>query len=150
MTEFDREKFLRDAGALKAFNDEVVEEFRAKGGKLDGEFENADIVLLTTIGAKSGQPRLSPLAYFTIDGRMLIAGSYGGSPKDPAWVHNLRANPKAHVEVGTEAYDVTAQELPRGERDALYDKLVELAPVFGEYQAQTSRIIPVFELQRQS
>ena len=149
MTEFDREKFLNDAGALKAFNGEVVEEFRSAGGKVGGEFETADIVLLTTTGAKSGQQRLSPLAYFTIDDRMLIVGSYGGAPKDPAWVHNLRANTVAHVEVGNESYDVVARELPRAERDGLFDALVELAPVFGEYQANTSRVLPVFELQRE-
>lgn len=148
MTEFDREKFLNDAGALKAFNGEVVEEFRAAGGKVGGAFETADIVLLTTTGAKSGQPRLSPLAYFTIDDRMLIVGSYGGAPKDPAWVHNLRANAVAHVEVGNESYEVVARELPRAERDGLFVALVELTPVFGEYQANTSRVIPVFELQR--
>ncbi len=107
-----------------------------------------DIVLLTMTGAKSGHPRLSPLAYFTIDGKMLIVGSFGGAPKDPTWVHNLRAKPEAHVEVGTESYDVIARELPPDERDALFDKLVELAPVFGDYQAKTSRIIPLFELHK--
>jgi deazaflavin-dependent oxidoreductase (nitroreductase family) len=99
-------------------------------------------------GAKSGQPRLSPLAYFTIDGKMLLVGSFGGAPKDPPWVQNLRAKPEAHVEVGTESYDVIARELPPDERDALFDKLVELAPMFGDYQAKTSRVIPLFELQK--
>ena len=88
------------------------------------------------------------MAYFTIDGKMLLVGSYGGAPKDPVWVQNLRANPAAHVEVGTESYDVIARELPPDERDALFDKLVELAPVFGDYQAKTSRIIPLFELHK--
>jgi deazaflavin-dependent oxidoreductase (nitroreductase family) len=148
MTEIDTDKLQHDPEALRTFNDNVVEEFRANGGKVGGPFEAADIVLLTTTGAKSGQPRLSPLAYFTIDDRMLIAGSYGGAPKDPAWVQNLRANPKAHVEVGAESYDVIARELLRDERDAQFDKLVELAPAFGDYQAKTSRMIPLFELQR--
>jgi deazaflavin-dependent oxidoreductase (nitroreductase family) len=147
VTEIDTEKLLNDVEALKTFNDNVVEEFRANDGKVGGPVTN-DIVLLTTTGAKSGQPRLSPLAYFTVDDRMLVAGSFGGAPVDPAWVRNLRANPKAHVEVGTEAYDVVARELPSDERDALYGKVVELAPVFGEYQAKTSRVIPLFELQR--
>jgi deazaflavin-dependent oxidoreductase (nitroreductase family) len=148
MIEIDTDKLQDDPEALKTFNDNVVEEFRENGGKVGGPFEAADIVLLTTTGAKSGQPRLSPLAYFTIDDRMLIAGSYGGAPKDPAWVQNLRANPKAHVEVGAESYDVIARELLRDERDAQFDKLVELAPAFGDYQAKTSRMIPLFELQR--
>jgi deazaflavin-dependent oxidoreductase (nitroreductase family) len=147
MTEIDTEKLLNDAEALKTFNGDVVEEFRANDGKVGGPV-TGDVVLLTTTGAKSGQPRLSPLVYFTIDDRMLVAGSFGGAPVDPAWVHNLRANSKAHVEVGTESYDVTARELPLDERNALYDKVVELMPVFGEYQAKTSRVIPLFELQR--
>jgi deazaflavin-dependent oxidoreductase (nitroreductase family) len=148
MTEIDHEKLQNDAEALKTFNDNVVEEFRANSGKVGGPFEAADIVLLTTTGVKSGQPRLSPLAYFTIADRMLIVGSYGGAPKDPAWVHNLRANAEAHVEVDAESYDVVARELPRDERDALFDELVELAPVLGEHQAKIGRVIPVFELQR--
>jgi deazaflavin-dependent oxidoreductase (nitroreductase family) len=147
MTEIDTEKLLNDAEALKTFNGDVVEEFRANDGKVGGPV-TGEVVLLTTTGAKSGQPRLSPLVYFTIDDRMLVAGSFGGAPVDPAWVHNLRANSKAYVEVGTESYDVTARELPLDERNALYDKVVELMPVFGEYQAKTSRVIPLFELQR--
>jgi deazaflavin-dependent oxidoreductase (nitroreductase family) len=149
MTEINGEKLVNDLEARKTFNDNVVQEFRANGGMVGGLF-TGDIVLLTTTGAKSGQPRLSPLVYFTIDGKMLVVGSFGGAPKDPAWVQNLRAKPEAHVEVGTESYDVIARELPRDERDALFDNLVELAPVFGDYQATTSRVIPVFELQKAS
>lgn len=67
---------------------------------------------------------------------------------DPAWVHNLRANPRAHIEVGTTNYDVIARELPAAERDELYPKLVEQAPVFAEYQSKTSRVIPLFELDK--
>ena len=101
-----------------------------------------------TTGAKSGKARLSPLAYLTVDDRMLIVGSYAGAPRDPAWVHNLRAKPQAHVEVGTESYDVDVRELPDDERDAAYPKIVEVAPVFAEYQAKTTRSIPLFELTR--
>jgi deazaflavin-dependent oxidoreductase (nitroreductase family) len=147
MREIDTEKLQNDAEARRTFNDNVVQEFRANGGMVGGPFAG-DIVLLTMTGAKSGHRRLSPLAYFTIDGKMLIVGSFGGAPKDPAWVQNLRAKPEAHVEVGTESYDVIARELARDERDALFDKLVELAPVFGDYQAKTSRVIPLFELQK--
>ena len=148
MTEIDKEKFYTDTAALDDFNRNVVEEFRANGGKVGGPFEGGNLLLLNTTGAKSGQPRLSPLAYLDVDGRMLIVGSYAGAPKDPAWVHNLRANPKAHIEVGTEAYDVIARELPGAERDAAYPKIIEAAPVFAEYQSKTTRAIPLFELQR--
>jgi deazaflavin-dependent oxidoreductase (nitroreductase family) len=133
---------------LKAFNAGIVDEFRANGGKVGGEFEGAHLLLLTTTGAKSGSPRLSPLAYLTIDGKMIIIGSYAGADIHPAWVHNLRANPRAHVEVGTEAFDVIARELPPTERDEVFPKVVAVAPGFGDYQAKTSRVIPLFELQK--
>jgi deazaflavin-dependent oxidoreductase (nitroreductase family) len=133
---------------LKAFNANIVDEFRANGGKVGGPFEGGNLLLLTTTGAKSGQPRLSPLAFLTVDDKMLIIGSYAGADVDPAWVHNLRANPRARIEVGTTAYDVNARELPMAERDEIYPKIVELTPVFGEYQQRTSRVIPLFELQK--
>ncbi len=131
---------------LKGFNAKIVEEFRANAGKVGGPFEGATLLLLTTTGAKSGQPRLNPLAYLRIDGKMLIIGSYRGADVDPAWVHNLRADPRAHIEVGTDAYDVVARELPREERDDAWEKIVAASPGFGEYQANTDRVIPLFEL----
>ena len=137
-----------DPNAMKAFNQNIVEEFRANGGKVGGPFEGATLLLLTSTGAKSGQPRLAPLAYLTVDQKMIIIGSKAGADTNPDWVHNLRKTPKAHIEVGTSAYDVIARELPSDERDALYPKIVEQAPVFAEYQAKTSRVIPLFELQK--
>ncbi|HJT93518.1 MAG TPA: nitroreductase family deazaflavin-dependent oxidoreductase [Mycobacterium sp.] len=137
-----------DADTMKAFNQNIVEEFRANGGKVGGPFEGATLLLLTSTGAKSGQPRLAPLAYLTIDQKMIIIGSKAGADTNPDWVHNLRANPRARIEVGTDAYDVVARELPRDERDEVYSKIVAVAAGFGEYQAKTSRIIPLFELQR--
>jgi len=101
-----------DIATLHAFNKNIVDEFRANAGKVTGQFANADLLLLTTTGAKSGERRVSPLAYFRIDGKLIIIGSFAGAPVNPAWVHNLRANPQAHVEVGTDAFDVTARELP--------------------------------------
>jgi len=148
MSDIDKNKLVADTAALDDFNKAIVEEFRANGGKVGGPFQGATLLLLHTTGAKSGKPRLSPLAYLTVDGRMLIIGSYAGAPKDPAWVHNLRAHPQAHIEVGTEAYDVDVRELPAGERDAAYPKIVELAPVFADYQAKTDRVIPLLELTR--
>ena len=139
---------IPSADAMKAFNKNLIDEFRANSGKVGGPFAGADLLLLTTTGAKSGQPRLAPLAYLTIDGKMIIIGSKAGADTNPDWVHNLRANPRARIEVGTEAYDVTARELPPDERDEVYPKIVAVAPGFGEYQAKTSRVIPLFELQR--
>lgn len=137
-----------DKAGLDAFNAGIIDEFRANGGKVGGPFEGATLLLLTTTGAKSGQPRLSPLAYLTIDDTMIIVGSKAGADTNPHWVHNLRANPAAHIEVGTDAYDVVARELPDDERDATYPKVVAVAPGFGDYQTKTSRVIPLFELRR--
>lgn len=148
MTELDKGKLVADTAALDDFNRKIVEEFRANAGIVGGPFEGGTLLLLHTTGAKSGQPRLSPLAYLTVDDKMLIVGSYAGAPKDPAWVHNLRANPRARIEVGTDEYDVDVRELSAGERDAAYPKVVEVAPVFADYQANTTRAIPLFELTR--
>jgi deazaflavin-dependent oxidoreductase (nitroreductase family) len=138
---------MPDAETIKAFNKTITDEFRANDGKVGGQFEGADLLLLTTTGAKSGQPRLSPLAYFRVDGKLLIIGSFAGADVNPGWVHNLRANPSARVEIGNESSDVTARELPAAERDDLFPKITAVAPGFAEYQANTTRVIPVFELQ---
>jgi deazaflavin-dependent oxidoreductase (nitroreductase family) len=136
-----------DADTIKSFNKTIADEFRANDGKVGGQFKGADLLLLTTTGAKSGEPRISPLAYFRIDGKLLIIGSFAGADVNPAWVHNLRANPSAHVEIGNDVSDVTARELPSAERDELFGKITAAASGFADYQAKTSRVIPVFELQ---
>ena len=144
MTEFT------DAASFHAFNAAIVDEFRANGGKVGGQFEGGNLLLLHTTGAKSGQPRMSPLAYLPVDGKILIVGSKAGAPTHPDWVHNLRANPAARIEIGTDAgldeYDVVARELPDDEREATYPLITAVAPVFADYQAKTSRVIPLFEL----
>jgi deazaflavin-dependent oxidoreductase (nitroreductase family) len=137
---------IPDTATINAFNTSIIDEFRSNDGKVGGQFEGANLLLLHTTGAKSGQPRISPLAYFRVDGKLIIIGSFAGAPVSPAWVHNLRANPAARVEIGTDAFDVTAHELPRAERDALFDKVAAAAPGFAEYQSKTSRVIPLFEL----
>jgi deazaflavin-dependent oxidoreductase (nitroreductase family) len=81
-----------------------------------------------------------------IDGKLIVIGSFAGADIDPAWVHNLRAKPQAHVELGTESFDVIARELSPEERDAIFPKVTAAAPGFADYQAQTSRVIPLFEL----
>lgn len=148
MSDFEGDRMLADADALRDFNIAIIEEFRANGGKVATKFDSGALLLLHTTGVRSGKPRVSPLAYLTVDAKMLIVGSYAGAPKDPAWVHNLRATGTAHIEVGTDAYDVDARELPPDERDATYPKIVAIAPVFAGYQAKTERVIPLFELTR--
>ena len=138
---------IPNAETLKAFNKTVVDEFRANDGKVGGQFAGFDLLLLTTTGAKSGQPRISPLAYLRVGGKLIIIGSFAGADVNPAWVHNLRANPSAHVEIGTESFDVIARELPADERDTAFPKIAAAAPGFADYQAKTTRVIPLFELQ---
>lgn len=140
---------------MRAFNTTIIDEFRANGGKVGGPFEGGTLLLLHTTGAKSGQPRLAPLAYLPIDGKIIIVGSKAGADTNPDWVHNLRANPQARIEIGTrgasgkiDAYDVVARELPADERDATYPKVTAIAPNFADYQSKTTRVIPLFELVR--
>src|SRR5271156_4782818 len=100
---------MPDSETIKAFNKSIADEFRANDGKVSGQFEGADLLLLTTTGAKSAQPRVSPLAYFRIDGKLVIIGSFAGADINPGWVHNLRAVPAAHIEIGNESSDVVAR-----------------------------------------
>ncbi|GLE51209.1 hypothetical protein ATCCBAA256_07940 [Mycobacterium montefiorense] len=150
MQEFDPERFRTDTAALNTFNEQIIREFRENDGKVGGVFENIGMLLLTTTGAKSGLSRLTVLAYFTIDGSMVVIGSRGGAPKDPAWVHNLRATAQVRLEVGTETFKATAREALGAERNSLFDAVVSISPNFAVYQNKTTRTIPVFTLQRRN
>lgn len=134
---------------MNDFNKQVVEEFRANGGKVGNYFEGKNVLLLTTIGAKSGAERLSPLVYTKDGDRYVVAASMGGAPKNPAWYHNLVANPKVTVEVGTETFEATATVIAdRAERDRLYAGMVAHAEGFAEYEKNTDRLIPIVVLER--
>ena len=137
-----------DAKGFRAINKKIVAEFRANAGVVGGLLAGKDVLLLTTTGVKSGEPRVTPLFYFMIDGKMIVVGSYRGSDSDPLWVRNLRAYPYVQIEVGATSYKAIARELPIAERDDLYPRVVEVAPDYGGYEAKTSRIIPLYELQR--
>jgi deazaflavin-dependent oxidoreductase (nitroreductase family) len=132
----------------KSFNQQIVEEFRANGGKVGGPFQGSNLVLLTTTGAKSGERRTNPVMYFRDEDRIAVIASNAGATNNPAWYHNLLAHPEVTVEVGTETYEAIAVPAQGEERDRLYARAVEIAPGFAEYQAGTSRVIPVVVLQR--
>jgi deazaflavin-dependent oxidoreductase (nitroreductase family) len=145
MSESDQNEETTD---YNAFNRQLIEEFRANGGKVGGMFAGAPLLLLTTTGAKSGQQRVAPLAYTTDNGRLVVIASKGGAPTHPDWFHNLRANPEATVEVGTETFPVRAT-IPEGEeRQRLFDQMAGQMPNFAEYQRNTTRKIPVVVLER--
>jgi len=145
MSENDHNEETMD---YNAFNRQLIEEFRANGGKVGGMFAGAPLLLLTTTGAKSGQQRVAPLAYTTDNGRLVVIASKGGAPTHPDWFHNLRANPEATVEVGTETFPVRAT-IPEGaERQRLFDQMAGQMPNFAEYQRNTTRKLPVVVLER--
>ncbi|WSK82102.1 nitroreductase family deazaflavin-dependent oxidoreductase [Amycolatopsis sp. NBC_01286] len=134
---------------VRAMNQGVAEEFRANEGVVGGMFEGKNVLLLTTIGAKSGEERLSPLVYTRDGDRLVIAASMGGAPKNPAWFHNLVANPKVTLEVGTEKFEATATVIAdRAERDRLYAGMIAHAEGFADYEKKTDRIIPIIVLER--
>jgi len=131
------------------FNQSIIEEFRANGGKVGGPFANGSLLLLTSIGAKSGQPRTNPVAYVSDGDHLAIIASKAGAPTNPDWYHNLLANPQATVEVGNERFQVRATVVAEeSERERLYAKMVERSPGFAEYPQKTSRKIPVVILSR--
>jgi len=130
------------------FNPGVIEEFRANGGKVGGPFAGRDLLMLTTIGAKSGQQRTSPLLYFTDDDRLYVIASQAGAPNHPGWYHNLLANPEATVEIGGERYPIRAGAAESAERDRLFAAAVAQDERIGESQRKTSRIIPIVFLDR--
>ncbi len=132
------------------WNQAVIAEFRANGGKVGGQFEGAPLLLLTTTGAKTGRRLTSPLMYNTDGDRLLIFASKAGAPTNPAWYHNLVANPKVTLEVGAETFDATATVLHGEERDRLFARHATQYPGFAEYQANTTRTIPVIALERVS
>jgi deazaflavin-dependent oxidoreductase (nitroreductase family) len=128
------------------FNAGIIKEFRANGGKVGGPFEGAPILLLTTTGARSGATRVNPLAYLPDGDRMLIFASKGGAPTNPDWYHNVRAHPDVTVEVGGQTKRMRAVELTGAERDRLFAEQAQRMPGFAEYQAKTTRVIPVIAL----
>ncbi|WP_052423668.1 nitroreductase family deazaflavin-dependent oxidoreductase [Nonomuraea candida] len=130
------------------FNQKIIDEFRANEGRVGGMFEGAPLVLLTTTGAKSGKPFTTPVMYMTDGDRYIVIASNAGADNHPAWYHNLRATPEATVEVGTEKFEAKAEFVEGDERDRLYAAMVEREPGFAEYEAKTTRRIPVIALTR--
>jgi deazaflavin-dependent oxidoreductase (nitroreductase family) len=129
------------------FNSNIVTEFRANGGKVQGVFADAPMILVTHTGAKSGVERTTPLVYSRDGDRYVIIASMGGAPQHPQWFHNIKANPRVKVEVGTDSFVADAEVLTEGdERQRLFDQQAALMPNFADYQARTDRVIPVIVL----
>jgi len=130
------------------FNESVIDEFHANQGKVGGMFAGMELVLLTTVGAKSGKTSVMPLAYTKDGDRLVIVASKGGAPTNPGWYYNLLANPEVTVEVGAEKFAARAIPATGKERERLFDQHAKQYPTFNEYKAKTTREIPVFALER--
>jgi deazaflavin-dependent oxidoreductase (nitroreductase family) len=137
---------------MSDWNDKIIEEFRANAGKVGGNFEGAPLLLLHSTGAKSGLTRVSPMMYQAVDGGWAVFASYAGLDVHPAWYHNLKANPEAMIEIGTESgtelLEVSARELAPDERAPVWEEQKRRYPGFAGYEKKTARVIPVMLLTR--
>ena len=130
------------------WNKAIIKEFRDNAGKVGGPFEGAPLLILHTTGAKSGKERVNPLMYLPDGDRSFVFASKGGAPTHPDWYYNVVANPTVTVEIGTETFDATARVLEGDERDRVWTEQKQLYPQFAEYEAGTTRTIPVIALER--
>jgi deazaflavin-dependent oxidoreductase (nitroreductase family) len=129
------------------WNTQVINEFRANGGRAGGPFEGADLLLLHSIGARSGQERINPLTYLKVNGSYAIFASKGGAPTHPDWYHNIVAHPETTIEVGTETLPVTARVAQGQERERIWEEQTRSSPQFAQYEKSTNRTIPVVILE---
>jgi F420H(2)-dependent quinone reductase len=120
--------------------------YRISGGKVLGRMGANEILLLETVGRKSGRRRTTPLVYIHDGDRYVITASAGGGPKNPGWYHNLCASDSATIQVMDKVMKVSAQEAPPDERARLWDQLVKNSPQFKGYESKTSRQIPMMIL----
>ena len=141
-------EFPLEVAHVSDWNSGVIEEFRANDGKVGGMFEGAPLVILRTVGARSGQERLSPLMALAENDRLFVFASKAGADSHPDWLYNLRANETVTVEAPGETYEAKAVELDEPERADVYATQAAAYPQFAEYQSGTDRIIPVVELIR--
>lgn len=131
---------------VEDFNSQIIKEFRENKGKVGGGFEGAPMLLLTTVGAKSGATRVNPMMYLADGERRYVFASKAGAPTNPDWYYNLLAHPEVSIEVGEERVDVLATPLTGADRDRVYAQQASLYPGFAEYQEKTDRVIPVIAL----
>lgn len=132
--------------APEDFNARIIAEFRANHGRVGPPFEGAPLLLLHTVGARTGERRINPMMYLRDGDRYIVFASKAGADSHPAWYHNLLADPDARIEVGDQTLRVRADDLHGPERDELFARQAALYPGFADYQRKTTRIIPVVAL----
>jgi len=136
---------------MSDFNQALIEQIRANHGQVtEGYFAGRQVLILTTTGAKTGETRESPLAYSRDGDDLVIVASMGGGPNNPAWYHNLVANPTVKVEANGETFEARAEVADPVERRRLYDQHADLHTGFKDYETKTSRVIPVIKLKRRA
>jgi deazaflavin-dependent oxidoreductase (nitroreductase family) len=132
---------------MSDWNYRIIEEFRANGGKVGGQFEGAPLLLLHTTGARSGQERVSPMMYQDLGGPVAVFASKAGAPTNPDWYHNVVANPEVTAEIGTETRRFRARVATGDERERIWSKQKQDYPGFADYESKTAREIPVVVLE---
>jgi len=138
---------MSDSSDVNDWNTQIIAEFRANAGKVGGMFEGAPVLLLHTIGARSGTERVHPLMSLPLERGWAIFASKAGAPTNPDWLYNLRAHPDTTIEVGTEVFAVRAREVEGGEREQIWERQKAAYPQFAGYEAKTPRTIPVVVLE---
>ncbi len=129
------------------WNTRIIEEFRANGGRVGGNFDGAPLLLLHTTGARTGRQRVSPLMYQDLgDGSVAVFASKAGAPTHPDWYHNLVANPDVTAEIGAGTRRFRARVAPAAEREPIWSRQKREYPGFADYEANTTRQIPVVVL----
>jgi deazaflavin-dependent oxidoreductase (nitroreductase family) len=128
----------------EAFTRALIDDMRSHNGQVtSGPMAGKDLMILTTTGSKTGQPRQSIVTYSRDGDAYVVAGSKSGAPEDPAWFNNLRANPEVTIEAGGHVFKARAEEVTGAERDRLWNAHVARWPEFGEYPAKAGRVIPM-------
>lgn len=117
--------------------------YRRTRGAIGGSIAGRSLLLLITIGRKSGQERTTPLLYIKDGGDYILIASYGGAPQDPLWFRNLQAHPEAKIQVGAEVLEVTARKANPEERARIWPLVIGQFKNFADYQTKTTREIPV-------
>jgi deazaflavin-dependent oxidoreductase (nitroreductase family) len=130
------------------FGAEHVQVYRDTGGERGYHWRGTDILLLTTTGRASGEPRTTPLIHRTDGDHWVVVASKGGAPKNPSWYENLKANPQAAIQIKDEEVPVNASTAEGEDRSRLWSLMTEVWPAYDDYQARTEREIPIVVFSR--
>jgi deazaflavin-dependent oxidoreductase (nitroreductase family) len=135
-----------ETAEMTDWNSKIIEEFRANGGKVGGQFEGAPLLLLHTVGARTGQQRVNPMMYQSVPGGYAVFASKAGAPINPDWYHNVLAHPRVTAEIGTTTVELEARVAEGEEREQIWSAQKAAYPGFADYERNTTRQIPVIVL----